>query len=142
MKNEANACCANTPVNCLSRWLEYWFQKQKLNLNTYTKDRGELLLKLKALLVLSINAYLFTADANLVYTNTGTCHTLQVFGAWLAGINLPEAFPVKATKEAMELIIKKYILSEETCIFCSSLELQWVYHVPVCKLPYTLPFTK
>ena len=31
-------CCAGTVLNCLSRWLDYRFQKLKPNITTYIKD--------------------------------------------------------------------------------------------------------
>ena len=42
-------CCAGTVLNCLSRWLDYWFQKLKPNTTTYIKGSAQLLQKLKAI---------------------------------------------------------------------------------------------
>ena len=65
--------------------------------------------KLKALGILPWNAYLFSADANSMYTNIDTAHALIVIGAWLDSLELPDGFPLKAVKEAMKLIMQNNI---------------------------------
>ena len=39
--------CAGTTLTFLSRWLDYWFQKFKPQINTYIKDAPQLFQKLK-----------------------------------------------------------------------------------------------
>ena len=57
-------CCAGTTLNCLSRQLDYWFQKLKPSITIYIKDSAQLRQKLKAIKQLpSNNCWLFTVDA-------------------------------------------------------------------------------
>ena len=82
-------CCAGTVLNCLSRWLDYWFQKLKPNITTYIKDSAQLLQKLKAIKQLPKNSWTFTADAKSMYTNIDTNHALETISKWLDSIPLP-----------------------------------------------------
>jgi len=102
-------CCAGTLMNCLSRWLDYWLQKLRPHVSTYIKDSNDLINKLKALGLLPPNAWVFTADADSMYTNIDTTHALLVIGLWLDSIYLPEGFPLDAVKEAMVLVMRNNI---------------------------------
>ena len=102
-------CCAGTLMNCLSKWLDYWLQKLRPHVSTYIKDSNDLINKLKSLGLLPPNAWVFTADANSMYTNIDTAHALLVIGLWLDSIDLPEGFPLEAVKEAMALVMKNNI---------------------------------
>ena len=62
-------------------------------------------MKLKALGILPWNAYLLTANTNLMYTNIDTTHELHIIGAWMDGIDLPEGFPLEAVEEATKLVM-------------------------------------
>ena len=75
-------CCVGTFMNCLSRWLDHHFQKLKPLIKTYIRESADLLQKLSECGRISPNAKLFTADANLMYTNINTPHALLVpFGS-------------------------------------------------------------
>ena len=102
-------CCAGTTLNCLNRWLDYWFQKLKPVIPTYIKDSQQLLLKLKALKYLPKHALLFTADATSMYTNIDTPHALSMISRWLDTVALPEGFPLEAVKDAMKLVMENNI---------------------------------
>ena len=98
-------CCAGTVLNCLSRWLDYWFQKLKPSITTYIKDSARLLQKLKAIKQLPVNFWLFTVGAKSMYTNIDTNHALATISQWPDSIPLPEGFPLAAVKAAMELVM-------------------------------------
>ena len=104
-------CCAGTFINNLSRWLDYWLQKLKPFIKTYLKNSTSLLDMLERLGQLPPNAWLFTADANSMYTNIDTDHAIEVIGMWLDSLKdqLPPDFPLEAVKEAMELVMKNNI---------------------------------
>ena len=102
-------CCAGTLMNCLSKWLDYWLQKLRPHVSTYIKDSNDLINKLKALGVLPPNVWVFTADADSMYTNIDTAHALLVIGIWLDSLDLPDGFPLKAVKEAMKLVMENNI---------------------------------
>ena len=102
-------CCAGTTLNCLSRWLDYWFQKLKPLLSTYIKDSAQLLSELKQVKQLLNNCWLFTADAKSMYTNIDTKHAIEVISKWLDSIPLPEGFPLAAVTSAMELVMSNNI---------------------------------
>ena len=98
-------CCAGTVLNCLSRWLDYWFQKLKPSITIYIKDSAQLLQKLKAIKQLPQNCWLFTAGTKSMCTNIDTNHALETISKWLDSIPLPEGFPLAAVKAAMELVM-------------------------------------
>ena len=106
-------CCSGTFINCLSRWLDHWLQKLKPLLPTYIKNSTQLLQWFEDLGVLPHNAYLFTADANSMYTNIDTDHAIKVISEWLDSLHhnkqLPANFPLEAVKEAMMLVMKNNI---------------------------------
>ena len=104
-------CCAGTFINNLSRWLDHWLQKLKPFVKTYLKNSTSLLDMLERLGQLPPNAWLFTADANSMYTNIDTDHAIEVIGMWLDSLKdqLPPDFPLEAVKEAMELVMKNNI---------------------------------
>ena len=103
-------CCVGTFMNCLSCWLDYWFQKLKHLIPTYIRDSKQLLTKLQDLQALPPNARLFTADANSMYTNIDTDHAIEVITQWLRNLEqqnlLPVGFPTGAIIEAMELVMR------------------------------------
>jgi len=106
-------CCAGTFINCLSRWLDHWFQKLRHLIPTYIKDSSQLLGKLADLGELPPTARLFTADAVSMYTNIDPDHAIQVIGEWFdmlleKGL-LPPDFPLAAVKEAMALVMRNNI---------------------------------
>ena len=82
-------CCSGTTLNCLSRWLDYWFQKLKPTITTYIKDSNQLLQKLKDVKHLPQNSWLFTVDAKSMYTNIDTPHVMEVISKWLDSLSLP-----------------------------------------------------
>ena len=79
----------------------------------HRKNSTQLLHWFEELGVLQHNAYLFTADANSMYTNIDTNHAIKVISEWLDSLHLnnqlPANFPLKAVKEAMMLVIKNNI---------------------------------
>ena len=106
-------CCVGTFINCLSKWVDYWFQKLTPLVKTYLKDSSSLLDMLESIGDLPANAYLFTADANSMYTNIDTPHAISVIGRWLDALskegNLPADFPTEAVKSAMTLVMENNI---------------------------------
>ena len=110
-------CCAGTFLNCLSKWVDYHLQKLKRFIPSYLKDSGDLLDHLSSFHRLPYNAFLFTADAQSMYTNIDTDHALQVIGEWLDELqssgkladNGLSTFPVEAIKEALALVMKNNI---------------------------------
>jgi len=80
MENEPIVCCADTFINCLSRWLDYWLQKCKPFVTTYFKDSGTLLDVLQDIGELPSTVKLSTADATSMYTNINTNHAIDVIG--------------------------------------------------------------
>jgi hypothetical protein len=94
-------CCAGTTLNCLSRWLDYHFQRLKPFIPSYIKDGEALLNDLDNLGQLPTNARLFTTDANSMYTNINTTHAIAVISEWLDNLPLDEEhgladFPLEA----------------------------------------------
>ena len=96
-----NVCCSGTLLNCLSQWLDYWLQTLKPFI--------QLLERLRELGLLTPNSYLFTADADSMYTNIDTKYALEVIGIWLDSLNLRDNFPMEAVKEAMALVMSNNI---------------------------------
>jgi hypothetical protein len=72
-------------------------------------DSSQLLEKLRELGLLGTNSWLFTTDADSMYTNIDTVHALEVTGMWLDSLDLPKGFPLRAVKEAMALAMKNNI---------------------------------
>ena len=71
-------CCSGTLLNCISRWLDYYLQILKPFINSYIKDSSQLLERPRELGLLTPNCYLFTADADSMYTNIDTKHALEI----------------------------------------------------------------
>jgi len=105
-------CCAGTFMNAWSKWLDYWLQKLKHHVPTYTKDSQQILDETKSIQLPS-NALLFSADANSMYNNIDTDHAIEVITWWLKDLAdrklLPERFPLEAVLEAMVVIMKNNI---------------------------------
>jgi len=103
-------CCSGTWMNAWSKWLDYWLQKLKCFVPTYTRDSQQLLDELSTL-DLPPNATLITADANSMYNNIDTTHAIQVITWWLDELepDLPPSFPLEAVKFAMEVIMRNNI---------------------------------
>ena len=110
-------CCAGTVLNCLSRWLDYWFQKLKPSITIYIKDSAQLLQKLKAIKQLPQNCWLFTAGTKSMCTNIDTNHALATIFKWLDYVRLLNRFPLAAVKVAMELIMCNNIFEWGDCYF-------------------------
>lgn len=109
-KTRPIVCCAGTWMNAWSKWLDYWLQKLKPFVPTYTRDSQQLLDELREL-DLPPNAILSTADANAMYNNIDTEHAIQVITWWLDELqpDLPQGFPIEAVKFAMEVIMRNNI---------------------------------
>ena len=102
-------CCAGTRMNRLSKWLDYQLQRLKPSVPTYLKDSHDLLAKLRSLGELPPNARLFTADAVSMYTNIDTSHAISVISNWMDDLELPAGFPLRAVKDAMNLVMRNNI---------------------------------
>lgn len=109
-------CCAGTFLNCLSKWVDYHLQKLKQFIPSYLKDSGDLLHHLKQFHRLPPTAFLFTADAQSMYTNINTDHALEVIGKWLDDLESSGqledkgiSIPITALKEALTLVMKNNI---------------------------------
>ena len=105
-------CCADTMLNDLSRWLDYWLQKLKPFLPTYVLDSTQLLDQLEALVTLPSGAKVSTADANSMYTNINTNHTIDMIDRWLDSLEgrLPPNFPLAAIKRGNDLGYEKQLV--------------------------------
>ena len=99
-------CCAGTRMNHLSKWLDFQLQRLKPFVPTYLRDSHDLLARLRNLDGLPSNARLFTADAVSMYTNIDTDHALSVIGTWMDNLELPAGFPLRAVKDAMQLVMR------------------------------------
>jgi hypothetical protein len=86
-------------------------------IKAYIKGSGELMVNLKALVILPEKTFLFTADATSMYTNIDTKHTLLVIGAWLNSFDLPDSFALEAVKEEMSFIMQNNIFEWEDLYF-------------------------
>ena len=106
-KTRPVVCCAGTLLNQLSKWLDFWLQKLRSFVPSYIKNSDELIEKLKGLGRLPLNARLFTADADSMYTNIDTPHAIEVISKWLDNLspNLHQQFPLGAVKEAMKIVM-------------------------------------
>eukprot|EP00956_Cyclotella_meneghiniana_P035166 scaffold112213_cov44-Cyclotella_meneghiniana.AAC.7 len=95
-------CCAGTVINEVSKWLDYWLQK----------DSQQVLNEI-ANLFIPPGALLFTTDANAMYNNMDTDHAIQVLTWWLNDLDsrgqLPAGFPLDAVREAMILVMRNNI---------------------------------
>ena len=144
-------CCAGTFMNAWSKWLDYWLQKLKPFVPTYTRDSQQLLDELKAL-QLPPDAILFTADANSMYNNIDTEHAIEVVDAWLDELQaqglLPPDFPLEAVKYAMRVIMRNntfeygalYFLQLLGTAMGTSAAVMWAtiyygYHESHCLIP-------
>jgi len=78
---------------------------------SYLKNSDELIKKLKELGRCPINARLFTADAQSMYTNIDTPHAIQVIGQWLDNLKpkLHPTYPLDAVKDAMKIMMTNNI---------------------------------
>ena len=110
-KTRPIVCCAGTLLNQLSKWLDFWLQKLKPFVPSYLKNSSDLIKKLKKLGRCPMNARLFTADAQSMYTNIDTTHAIQVIGLWLDNLRprLHPMFPLEAVKEAMMIVMTNNI---------------------------------
>jgi hypothetical protein len=106
-KTRPIVCCAGTLLNQLSKWLNFWLQKLKPFIPSYLKNSSDLIKKLKKLGWCPMNARLFTADAQSMYTNIDTMHAIQVIGQWLDNLQsrLHPMFPLEAVKEAIMIVM-------------------------------------
>ena len=116
-KTRPIVCCCGTLLNCLSRWVDYWFQKLRHLIPSYIKNSSQLLARLKELQIngqLPPDIWVFTADARSMYTNIDTKHALEMIGRWLDKLRrdglLPRDFPLAAVKEAMALVMQNNVL--------------------------------
>ena len=98
-------CYSGTLLNCLSQWLDYCLQTLKPHIASHIKVCSLLLERITKPGTLMPDSYLFTADADSMYTNIDTKHALEVIGIWLDSLDLPDSFPLEAVKEAMKLVI-------------------------------------
>ena len=98
---------AGTFANDWSKWLHHQLAKLQPYVESYLRDTQDLLDALPARL--PPNARLFTADARSMYTNIDTRHAIEVISLFMdeldAAGNLPECFPIEATKFAMSVIM-------------------------------------
>ena len=110
-KTRPVVCCAGTLLNQLSKWLDFWLQKLKPFVPSYLKNSDELIKKLKKLGRCPINARLFTADAQSMYTNIDTPHAILVIGRWLDSLKtkLHPTYPLDAVKDAMKIVMTNNI---------------------------------
>ena len=110
-KTRPIVCCAGTLLNQLSKWLDFWLQKLKPFVPSYIKNSDELIKKLNKLGRCPLNARLFTADADSMYTNIDTPHAIEVISKWLDNLspNLHEHYPLEAVKEAMKIVMTNNI---------------------------------
>ena len=99
---------SGTFANDWSKWLHHQLAKLEPFVESYLADTQGLLDALKPL-HLPPNARLFTADARSMYTNIDTRHAIQVISSFMdeleAAGNLPDGFPIEATKNAMSIIM-------------------------------------
>ena len=104
--------CAGTALNNVSQWLDYWLQQLKPFIPTYLQDSSQLFDQLANLGPLPPGAKVFTVDANSMYTNIDTDHTIEVISTWLDSIkaNLPTGFPFEAIEEAMILVMRNNLV--------------------------------
>lgn len=106
-KTRPVVCCVGTYLNQLSKWLDFWLQKLRPFVPSYIKNSDELIKKLKKLGRCPLNARVFTADADSMYTNIDTTHAIQVIGLWLDDLSpkLHSDFPMAAVKDAMRIVM-------------------------------------
>jgi hypothetical protein len=93
-KTRPIVCCVGTFMNHWSKWLDFYLRKLIPFIPTYTQDTSTVLDFLRTIQPqLPPNTMLFTADADLMYTNIDTDHALQEIGDWLEGIKDDPLFP-------------------------------------------------
>ena len=91
-------------MNCWSKWLDFQLSKFICHMETYVKDYQQILDEIKVL-QLPLNAWQFAVDANSMYNNIDTEHTIKLISWWLDKLNtkalLLEDFSLKVAKKAM-----------------------------------------
>ena len=77
---------------------------------TYINDADILLRWLQKITGLPPWAFLFTSDADSMYTNIDTNHAIKIIGEWLDELiampNFPRGYPFDAVKSAMAMIMR------------------------------------
>ena len=105
-------CCVGTFMNCWSKWLDVQLSKLIPFVTSHVKDYQQILDETKKL-QLTPDAWQFTADANLMFTNILAAHAIDVISWWLDDLYdrglLPEGFPLEAVKKAMVIIMKNNV---------------------------------
>ena len=132
MKAEAYCMLRWHHAECLSRWLDYWFQKLKPQITIYIKDSAQLLYKLKQIKQLPKRSWLFTVDAKSMYTNIDTNHAIEVISKWLDSLSLKKGFPLAAVKAAMKLAMRNNIFVWGDCNFLQLLGTAMVHPLHAC----------
>ena len=105
-------------MNGWSKWLDHWLQKLKHSVPTYIKDGQQVLDELRELNI-PPGSKLFTCDANSMYNNIDTEHSIEVITWWLNDLKaqnkLEFNFPLKAVIDAMKIIMKNNIFEFGDC---------------------------
>ena len=102
------ACCG-TWMNCWSKWLDHYLSKLTPFVPTYFGGEDPILDWLRGIDNLPPWAFVFTSDANSMYTNIDTSHAINVIASWLDELStrpdFPADYPLAAVKAAMEIIM-------------------------------------
>ena len=85
--------CYGTWVNRWSKWLDQYLQMLTRFISTYINNTDKLLRWLRMIKGLPPWAFLFTTDADSMYTNINTEHAIRVIGEWLDELSTHPDFP-------------------------------------------------
>lgn len=106
MVDSPRVSCVSSELEAISKWLNYNMQSLLHLAPAYLKDSDDLLDDLSAM-SLPQNAWFFTSDADSMYTNINSHHTITVFRRILT--MAPDDFPKSMFIQALELVMSSNI---------------------------------
>ena len=97
-------------MNSWSKWLNHYLQMLTKFIPTHINNADKLLRWLQTIKGLPPWAFLFTTDADSMYTNIETEHAINIISEWLDELSthpkfLP-SYPLDAVKSAMKTIMR------------------------------------
>lgn len=109
LKTRPIVSCSGSLLAALGVWVDDKLQKAARTQRSYFKSSFDLKKELSAL-ILPPGCFLFTADAESMYTNIPTDRALLFIGRYLRREQFPD-IPVEALMEALQLVMKNNIFT-------------------------------